>query len=144
MDIKFIKELAELMAEHSLSNLDFEHDGIKLRLSKDSKSVVSQPTLIQQHSLNEQNQHLSASINTDVAVRTIDSKMVGVFYESASPESSPFVEAGQKVSKGQILCIIEAMKTMNEIVAEHDCEIVEICVKNAQLVDYGQSLFVIK
>jgi acetyl-CoA carboxylase biotin carboxyl carrier protein len=72
---------------------------------------------------------------------TITSPFVGTFYRAASPEAEPFVKAEQEVSRGQTLCIVEAMKLMNEIEAEHDCKIVEILVQNGDSVEYGQPLF---
>ena len=72
------------------------------------------------------------------------SPMVGVFYASSSPEAEPYVKVGSQVKKGDTLCIIEAMKLMNEIAAEFDGEITEICVQNGQIVEYGQPLFRIK
>lgn len=69
------------------------------------------------------------------------SPMIGVFYAAASPTAAPFVTVGSKVKKGDVICIIEAMKLMNEIVAEHDGTIVEICAKNGDLVEFGQELF---
>ena len=70
--------------------------------------------------------------------------MVGVFYAAASPDEEPFVSVGDKVKKGDVLCIIEAMKLMNEITADSDGEIVQVCAENEQVVEYGQTLFVIK
>ena len=73
--------------------------------------------------------------------RDITSPMVGIFYTAPSPEAEPFVKVGSKVKKGDTLCIIEAMKLMNDVVAEEDGEIVEICAENGALVEFGQILF---
>ena len=73
--------------------------------------------------------------------RDIKSPMVGIFYAAPSPEAEPFVKVGSKVKKGDTLCIIEAMKLMNDVVAETDGEIVEICAENGSLVEFGQILF---
>ena len=73
--------------------------------------------------------------------RDIKSPMVGIFYTAPSPEAEPFVKVGSKVKKGDTLCIIEAMKLMNDVVAEEDGEIVEICAENGALVEFGQILF---
>ena len=73
--------------------------------------------------------------------RDIKSPMVGIFYAAPSPEAEPFIRVGDKVKKGDTLCIIEAMKLMNDVVAEEDGEIVEICVENGSLVEFGQVLF---
>lgn len=74
----------------------------------------------------------------------IPSPMVGVFYAAASPDAEPYVKIGSKVHKGDVLCLIEAMKLMNEVTAEKDGEIVSICAENGQVVEYGQALFMIK
>ncbi len=74
-------------------------------------------------------------------VTEVKSPMVGVFYAAPSPDAEPFVQVGSKVKKGDVLCIIEAMKLMNEITAEQDGEIVDICVQNGDVVEYGQTLF---
>ena len=73
--------------------------------------------------------------------RNVKSPMVGIFYTAPSPEAEPFVKVGRKVKKGDTLCIIEAMKLMNDVVAEEDGEIVEICAENGSLVEFGQILF---
>ena len=76
--------------------------------------------------------------------KLVKSPMVGTFYESSSPKANPFVKVGDKVKKGQVICIVEAMKLMNEIEAEFDGEIVEVCKKNEDMVEYGEILFKIK
>ena len=76
--------------------------------------------------------------------KVIKSPMVGTFYASSSPDKDPYVKVGDKISKGQVVCIVEAMKLMNEIESEFDGEIVEICVKNEDVVEYGTPLFKIK
>ena len=76
--------------------------------------------------------------------KEVKSPMVGTFYSSPSPKDEPYVKVGDKVKKGDVLCVIEAMKLMNEIESEYDGEIVEICVKNEDMVEYGTTLFKIK
>ena len=73
--------------------------------------------------------------------REIKSPIVGVFYAAASPDAKPFVEIGSRVKKGDVVCIVEAMKLMNEITAEFDGEVVDVCVHNGDVVEYGQPLF---
>lgn len=75
---------------------------------------------------------------------TINSPIVGTFYRSPSPEEAPFAEVGQVVEKGQVICLVEAMKLFNEIEAEFKCKIVKICAENAQPVEFGQPLFVVE
>lgn len=86
----------------------------------------------------------ASSASEDAGLVDVSSPMLGVFYSAASPESKPFVKVGDKVKKGDILCIIEAMKLMNEILAESDGEIVKICVENGHIVEFGQVIFKIK
>ena len=74
-------------------------------------------------------------------MREIKSPMVGVFYASPSPDAAPFVQVGSKVKKGDVVCIIEAMKLMNELTADMDGEVVDVCVNNGDVVEYGQPLF---
>ena len=74
-------------------------------------------------------------------LKEVKSPMVGVFYQAPSPEADPYVRVGSKVKKGDVLCVIEAMKLLNEITADTDGEIVDVCVENGQLVEYGQVLF---
>jgi len=75
---------------------------------------------------------------------TINSPIVGTFYRAASPEAAPFVEIGQIVEKGQTLCLVEAMKLFNEIESEYKCKILQICIENAQPVEFGQPLFIVE
>ena len=81
---------------------------------------------------------------SDDNTRAVTSPMVGVFYSAPSPDSEPYVSVGTKVSKGDVLCLIEAMKLMNEVTAEQSGEIAEICVENGDVVEYGQPLFRIR
>ena len=74
-------------------------------------------------------------------LKEVKSPMVGMFYQAPSPEADPYVRVGSKVKKGDVLCVIEAMKLLNEITADTDGEIVDVCVENGQLVEYGQVLF---
>jgi len=74
----------------------------------------------------------------------VTSPMVGVFYAAPAPDQEPYVTVGARVNKGDVLCLIEAMKLMNEVTAEKSGEIVEVCVENGQVVEYGQTLFMIK
>ncbi len=75
---------------------------------------------------------------------TINSPIVGTFYRSPSPDAAPFAEVGQVIEKGQVLCLVEAMKLFNEIEAEFKCKIIKICLENAQPVEFGQPLFVVE
>ncbi|MGL5330603.1 MAG: acetyl-CoA carboxylase biotin carboxyl carrier protein, partial [Peptostreptococcaceae bacterium] len=82
--------------------------------------------------------------NIDEDIECIKSPIVGTYYEAISPEEEPFVKVGQTVLKGEVICIVEAMKLMNEISAEYDCEIVSIVAQNGKMVEYGQELFKVR
>ena len=144
MDYKQIKRLMDDMGDSKLTALDIEFpDGIKISMKKESNDKTNEtlkPTA--QVNVNTQNQ---TTIQPEAKeYKTIKSPMVGTFYSKASPTAKSYVEVGSKVKKGDIVCIIEAMKLMNEIEADVDGEIAEICVNDGETVDYGKVLFKIK
>lgn len=148
MEYKEIKKLMDDMGNSKLTALDIEFpDGIKISMKKEDnmqKTEIIKATEIPtaQVNVNTQNQ---TTIQPEVSeYKTIKSPMVGTFYSKPSPTAKPYVEIGTKVKKGDIVCVIEAMKLMNEIEADTDGEIVEICVNDAEVVDYGKTLFKIK
>lgn len=158
MDYKDIKKLIEDMGNSNLDSLEIEFpEGIKISMTKNSGKIIS--------ANNMQGQVIEASApmtvptvqenkgtslvnipqkNEDENLKIIKSPMVGTFYASSSPDKAPFVKVGDRVHKGQVLCIVEAMKLMNEIESEFDGEIVEICVSNEDVVEYGKPLFKLK
>lgn len=154
MDYNKIQELINAVSNSKLTSLEIEADGIQIKMRKDEKIIekscvdkiqtekaineLQEKTETRAIDENEQNQVSNEVIEEG---STINSPIVGTFYNSPAPEEDAFVSVGDKVSKGQTLCIIEAMKLMNEIEAENDCEILEILVKNEQMVEYGQPLF---
>jgi acetyl-CoA carboxylase biotin carboxyl carrier protein len=139
MDIQKIEALAELMNRQGLSAISITENGVELCLERHIAPVAAAPVPAAAHL------PVSVSVDTSVAVTTtrgeeIRSPMVGVFYVTSNPDAPPFIQVGQRVKKGDVLCIIEAMKLMNEVIAERDGEIVEICAENGQLVEYGHCL----
>lgn len=146
MEYKEFKNIVKDMEESNLSELSIEFpDGTKISLKKDNgvKPVPVQniaPSVENTITVNEKAQEEKDKEDCKI----VKSPMVGTFYSKPSPDAKPFVEVGSKVKKGDKLCIIEAMKLMNEIEAEEDGEIVEILVKDEEMVDYGKKLFVIK
>lgn len=123
-------------------NIEFP-EGMKISMKKNlnSNTITNKQTKIEEKEIKIENLK-----NEDIEenLKIVKSPMVGTFYESATPTAKPFVKVGDKVKKGQVLCIIEAMKLMNELESEYDGEIVEICVENEDIVDYGMPLFKIK
>ena len=141
MNIRQIRELAQIVRENGLSALEVSENESRIRIECDQKEVVVQEMAAApaspQTAVPEEKQ-----TNVDFnRAREIKSPMVGVFYADSAPEASPFVEIGSRVKKGDVVCIIEAMKLMNEITAEFDGEVVDICVRNGDVVEYGQPLF---
>jgi acetyl-CoA carboxylase biotin carboxyl carrier protein len=146
-----IRVLAKILSQYDLSEVEVERGGQRIRLRRErtgSPSVsVAPPTLAPSVSAApvvapsaESAARPSAEAESD-ACAVITSPFVGTFYRAPAPEAPPFVNVGQTVKKGQVLCIVEAMKLMNEIEAESDCKIVEILGKNGEPVEYGQPLF---
>ncbi|MFU8848695.1 MAG: acetyl-CoA carboxylase biotin carboxyl carrier protein [Opitutales bacterium] len=154
MDIKLIKQVIDLMNRSELSEFEFEEEGFKLRLSR--KNGEAAPQIIhttapaQQVAPAPQQAAPATSADSSTApveetgIAIIKSPMVGTFYRAASPESPSFTDVGKKVGPDTIVCIIEAMKVMNEIHAELSGTITEVLVENGDSVEYGQPLFKIK
>lgn len=155
MDIKKIKAIVDMIRESGIAELEVTEGEDKLRVSCYSSAVpahavvanptvtVAQPVI---HNVATQVEAPSAVVSVAEAAPagvTIDSPMVGTFYRASSPTSAPFSEIGQEVKVGQVLCIIEAMKLMNQIEADKAGVIKEILVKDGSPVEYGQPLFVI-
>jgi len=152
MNLKEIKELVALMNENSLTELEIEREGIKVRLKKYSEGRIEQkidmtPTQYAHQAPTPQSQASDAARKAEEAAKRyieIKAPMVGTFYEAPSPDSPPYVEVGGNIGVGQVLCIIEAMKLMNEIKSEVKGRIVEKLVENAQPIEYGQVLFLVE
>ena len=143
MNIENVKSLAEILSAHGLTALEVGEGETKIRLEKETQSVPLQATPVAAEIQTQAAPETSANDQTvDFNYLTeVKSPLVGVFYSAASPESDTFVSIGSKVKKGDVLCIIETMKLMNEILAEQDGEIVDICVKNGDIAEFGQVLF---
>ena len=145
-----IKEFINLLEDSSLSVFEIQkEDGSKIRLEKAQPAQQIVNTIPVANGVASPApvapvvESAPASPAAPVAdnSKTIDAPIVGVFYAASAPGKAPYVSAGKKVKKGDVVCIIEAMKCMNEIQAEEDGEIVEVLVKDGELVEYGQPLF---
>ena len=144
MEYKDIKEIVKDMGESKIDELKIEFpDGTKISMKKND---IKQNLI-----LSEENKVNIKQENTEICKKNINenykeikSPMVGTFYSKSSPTAKPFVKVGDKVKKGDVVCIVEAMKLMNEIESEFDGEIVEICKNDEDMCEYGECLFKIK
>ena len=149
MNYEDIKKLIDDMGNSKIDELNIEFpDGIKISMKKDKAPVMPpmpQET-VQYITVPEKKVEEKVEQKNEVSeeYKIVKSPMVGTFYSKSSPDAKEYVEVGSKVKKGDILCIVEAMKLMNEIESEFDGEIVEICVNNEDVVEYGTPLFKIK
>ena len=149
MNIKEIKEMITLMNDNGLMELEVEKEGMRIRLKKTAGSSegFSGPIVVERQRVDEQVARPQAEPSrkeSNLKATEIKSPMVGTFYRSPSPEAPAYVEVGQNVEIGQVLCIIEAMKLMNEIKAEAKGKIIEILVDNAEPIEFGQPIFLIE
>lgn len=152
MDIKDIKQLVKLMSENGLAELNIEEGDTKIVLKRGFDGVpmvmapatapvaMSAPAMAAPVAAAAE----GTAVNKDEGLLLIKSPMVGTFYAAPGPDSLPFISEGERVNGETVVCIVEAMKVMNEIKAECSGTIVEICVTNAQPVEFGQVLFKVK
>jgi acetyl-CoA carboxylase biotin carboxyl carrier protein len=161
MNLKELKEIIQIIEESNIDEMEIEREGLRIKVRKNSKEpiqpqhsishVVAVPTPIQttiSAPVNNASEVQSAQVAASPEIKMAESKlmsivspMVGTFYRAPSPKSDPYVETGSAVKKGQAVCIVEAMKLMNEIESEIDGKIVRVLVENGQPVEYGQALF---
>jgi acetyl-CoA carboxylase biotin carboxyl carrier protein len=159
MDLDEIKQILDLMREHDLAEFELERESGKVRLRKHSNNpqfVAAAPAVphlayapaptaaAPGPAAGGAGEVVLTSASEDVDLAIIKAPIVGTFYRSSEPGAKPFADVGQQVRKGQVLCIIEAMKLMNEINAECDGEVVKVYVENGQAVQYGERLFAVK
>ena len=155
MDLRKIKKLMELLEESGIAEIEVKEGEESIKLSRNISSstnmqapqIIQQPVQTSQPPTNQQASEIGVNAVDNLKKEkrnTVNSPMVGTFYASASPESKPFVTIGQSVKKGDTLCILEAMKMMNQVQAESDGKIVEILVDNAEPVEFDQPLFVLE
>ncbi len=146
-----LRELARLVDEHGFTEFEFENEKIRVRLGKATMVQSAPPAAVQPQAVSTPAPAEAAapaaveeSADEDEGIIQITSPIVGTFYRAPSPEKPPYVKEGDTVSPDTVVCIVEAMKLMNEIQAEVSGEIVKVYVENAQPVEFGQPLFGIK
>ncbi|MGG7213090.1 acetyl-CoA carboxylase biotin carboxyl carrier protein [Clostridium nigeriense] len=157
-----IKELIKSIDSSSLRVFELEEQGFKLKLSKNeetSKEIIKESNSINEvksaitssesnniviNNKAEINNDTNESSNNDEYYNVVKSPLVGTYYSSGTPDGKPYVQKGDKVKRGDVLCIVEAMKIMNEITSEYDGEIVEVLRSDEDIVEFGMELFKIK
>ena len=159
MDLDQLKQILDLVREHELSEFELEHDGLRVKIRKGTNGahVVALPAAGTVPVVAPAAMSVAAPVATsasapaaadagdaEMELAVVKSPIVGTFYRSPEPGAGSFVEIGATVKKGQVLCIIEAMKLMNEIDSEYDGEVVNVYVENGQPVQYGERLFAIR
>jgi acetyl-CoA carboxylase biotin carboxyl carrier protein len=156
MDIKDLKTLIKMVTETDITELELTRgdESVKLKRGTCQQPVImAAPAPAMMAAAPVAPVAATASVAAPAAVsapqeevsgQPITSPIVGTFYRAPSPDSPPYVEVGQVVEKGQVFCIVEAMKLMNEIEAEYRCRIVKICKENAQPVEFGDALFIVE
>jgi acetyl-CoA carboxylase biotin carboxyl carrier protein len=155
MDLKYVKQLLELIEKSNVNEIEVEEKGQKIRITKSAPQNVVAGSSYQMAM--PQQQFAAPALAVPVAeakpaapvaatnkYHEVKSPIVGTFYASSSPEATPYVEVGSKVKQGGVLCIVEAMKLMNEIESDIAGTIVKINVENGKPVEYGQVLFLIE
>jgi acetyl-CoA carboxylase biotin carboxyl carrier protein len=149
MNLKEIKEIISLMEEHNLSEIEIEKGDQKIKLSKTLKpgaGVSMEQPVIMQAPRHSEEEPAKEQVQKKQASNLVEIKapIVGTFYRSPSPDAAAFVEVGQEIEIGQVVCIIEAMKLMNEIKSEVRGKVVDILVENADPIEFGQILLLIE
>ena len=165
VDLAEVEQLLAFMEKHQLEEFEYERAGVHVRLKKASAGFAGRqpaaivasgaaeaafphpahaPTAVSAHPASATHQHASDASAIGADVHIVKSPIVGTFYSAPGPEASPFVTVGAKVDVGQVLCIIEAMKLMNEIESDAAGEIVNVFVENGKPVEYGEKLFGIR
>jgi len=155
MDLKLVKKIIDLIAESDVDEVSIEEGGFKIHVRKKSEQIqqervvtITQPPVQQQVAAvapaTSETGHQPSNAPDSSDGDTVTSPIVGTFYRTPSPDSDPFIEIGDRVEKGQTLCIVEAMKIMNEIEAEFSGTVEKILVEEGQPVEFNQPLFIIK
>lgn len=150
MNIKELKELIDLMKNTDISELEIEKGGVKVKLKKghllispaSAKAEIPALQTMEKETFAAKEENAAVpSVEEGKGLITVASPIVGTFYRAPAPDAKPYVEVGDIVKKGQVLCLVEAMKLMNEIESELDGKIVAVLVDNGHPVEYGEALF---
>lgn len=143
-DIEYVEKLAKILADNSLTEISLEDGEQAITLRKEVTGVIAAPAVSAPAAAPQPSVPQSEKPAEVKKGRPVTSPMVGTFYKAPSPDAKPFVEVGQTIKEGDVVCIVEAMKLMNEIEAEVSGKIVEICVNDGQPVEFGQVLMYVE
>jgi acetyl-CoA carboxylase biotin carboxyl carrier protein len=135
-----IRRLADLLRDYGLTEVEVEREGVRVRLRREPAALAAPPAAAAPAAAAVS----VAPAASEANLLTIEAPMVGTLYRAPSPDAPPFVRDGDRVTKGQVVCIIEAMKLMNEIESKVAGRVVKVLVENAQAVEYGQPLFLLE
>jgi acetyl-CoA carboxylase biotin carboxyl carrier protein len=143
-----IRRLADLLREYALTEVEVEREGVRVRLRREAPPVAAAPpgpgvSLPASPTVAAPAAAAAPGVG-EAHLLTIEAPMVGTFYRAPAPDAQPFVREGDRVKKGQVVCIVEAMKLMNEIEAKFAGRVVKVLVENAQPVEYGQPMFLLE
>lgn len=152
LETDYIEKLAKIITDNGLTEISLEDGEQAITIRKESAEIMTVPAapVVQQvapaAAVNSGAEKSTDSTESSTAPKgnAITSPMVGTFYASSSPEAEPFVEIGSEINQGDVVCIIEAMKLMNEIKSEYSGKVVQVCVKNGEPVEYGQVLMYVE
>ena len=148
MNPRDIRRLADLLRDYGLSEVEVEQEGVRVRLRREPAPVAATPAGTDVRSPAPPPAAVPAAstepVTDEAHMLTIEAPMVGTFYRAPAPDAQPFVREGDRVKKGQVVCIIEAMKLMNEIESKTAGRVVKVLVENTQPVEYGQPLFLLE
>jgi acetyl-CoA carboxylase biotin carboxyl carrier protein len=148
MDRREIRRLADLLRDYGLTEVEVEREGVRVRLRREPAPVAARPVAgpgpEPRTAVTAATGAIESPDGGEAHLLTIEAPMVGTFYGSPSPDAPPFVREGDRVKKGQVVCIIEAMKLMNEIESKVAGRVVKLLVENTQPVEYGQPLFLLE
>ena len=140
MDLEEINRCLELMRQHGLAELELERGGLRIRARKAENNMSSTP----KPELAVTSPDRRGSSSPGVGLVFVKAPILGTFYRASGPDAPPFIQIGDVVQKGDLLCVIEAMKLMNEIKSELEGEVVDVFVENGQAVNYGDRLFALR
>lgn len=142
MELDEIKALIDLLKDTDVTELEIEQEGRKIKISRNK--LIAQVEMPRIEHAPEKARPGQIEEEAGQRLITVTAPLLGTFYRAASPDAPPFVEVGAKIKKGQVLCIVEAMKLMNEIESEADGVVMRVLVENGQPVEYGEPLFLIE